>query len=131
MPGHAISPCLTLWLAWPSSVVVLLNFSLGCGNSLTAIRLLPQVCSSIRNWLFSSINEAHCTHRSRLDTAFSSFGAFWMSFGTIMIPGSGIVSSYPSVTEFQNASGIYLTIWSMVTFFLLSASCPFFALTSD
>ena len=87
--------------------------------------------SSIRNLLFFSINEPHCTHRSRLDTAFSSFGAFWMSFGTIMIPGSGIVSSYPSVSEFQNASGIYLTIWSMVTFFLLSASCPFFALTSD
>jgi len=52
-------------------------------------------------------------------TAFTSYGAFWMSFATILIPGSGVVASYPSLEEFANALGIYLIVWFMVTFFLL------------
>ena len=42
-----------------------------------------------------------------------------MSFATILIPGSGVVASYPSLEEFANALGIYLIVWFMVTFFLL------------
>jgi succinate-acetate transporter protein len=42
-----------------------------------------------------------------------------MSFATILIPGSGIVAAYKSPEEFNNALGIYLIAWFMVTFFLL------------
>jgi succinate-acetate transporter protein len=55
-------------------------------------------------------------------TAFTSYGAFWMSFATILIPGSGIVAAYKSPEEFNNALGIYLIAWFMVTFFLLIAA---------
>ncbi|TFK33288.1 FUN34 transmembrane protein [Crucibulum laeve] len=54
-------------------------------------------------------------------TAFSSYGAFWMSYATIFIPASGILAAYPDPQELNNAVGIYLVTWGMVTFmFLLS-----------
>jgi hypothetical protein len=53
-------------------------------------------------------------------TAFSSYGAFWMSFATILIPSSGVVAAYPpDLREFHNALGIYLIAWFMFTFFML------------
>ncbi|KAF8884158.1 FUN34 transmembrane protein [Infundibulicybe gibba] len=55
-------------------------------------------------------------------TAFTSYGAFWMSFATILIPGSGIVAAYPTTAEFHSALGIFLITWFMVTFFLLIAA---------
>ncbi|KAF8908173.1 Gpr1 family protein [Gymnopilus junonius] len=55
-------------------------------------------------------------------TAFSSYGAFWMSYATIFIPGSGISTAYTDPIEFANAVGIYLVSWTMVTFFLFFAS---------
>jgi len=49
-------------------------------------------------------------------TAFSSYGAFWMSYATILIPSSGIVAAYGSdLTEFHNALGIYLITWFIFT----------------
>lgn len=50
---------------------------------------------------------------------FSSYGAFWMSYGTIFIPSSGIMAAYNDPTEFANALGIYLVPWVMVTLFFL------------
>ncbi|KAG6810795.1 hypothetical protein H0H92_010307 [Tricholoma furcatifolium] len=52
-------------------------------------------------------------------SAFTSYGAFWMSYATILIPGSGIISAYTDANELASALGIYLTCWTLVTFFLL------------
>jgi hypothetical protein len=54
-------------------------------------------------------------------TAFSSYGAFWMSYATIFIPSSGIMAAYADPTEFASAVGIYLISWMMVTLFFLLA----------
>jgi len=48
-------------------------------------------------------------------TAFSSYGAFWMSYATILIPSSGITASYTSNAELDNALGIYLITWFIFT----------------
>ncbi|KIK54486.1 hypothetical protein GYMLUDRAFT_77027 [Collybiopsis luxurians FD-317 M1] len=55
-------------------------------------------------------------------TAFSSYGAFWLSYATIFIPGSGISEAYATDVEFINAVGIYLMTWMTVTFLLFIAS---------
>ncbi|KAJ7697822.1 Gpr1 family protein [Mycena rosella] len=54
-------------------------------------------------------------------TAFSSYGAFWMSYATIFIPSSGIMAAYANPDELANAIGIYLVAWLMVTLFFLLA----------
>ncbi|KAJ7737429.1 Gpr1 family protein [Mycena maculata] len=54
-------------------------------------------------------------------TAFSSYGAFWMSYATIFIPASGIEAAYTDPTELSSALGIYLVAWTMVTIFFLLA----------
>jgi len=48
-------------------------------------------------------------------TAFTSYGAFWMSYATILIPGSGILSAFTDPTEIASAIGIYLMTWFTVT----------------
>jgi succinate-acetate transporter protein len=51
-------------------------------------------------------------------TAFTSYGAFWMSYATILIPGSGIVSAYTGAEDqLGSAIGIFLVTWTLVTFF--------------
>ncbi|KAF8634033.1 hypothetical protein AX17_004298 [Amanita inopinata Kibby_2008] len=56
-------------------------------------------------------------------TAFSSYGAFWLSYGTILIPGSGTIAAYEGKEEeLRSALGIYLITWFMVTFFFCVAS---------
>jgi len=52
-------------------------------------------------------------------TAFTSYGAFWMSYATILIPGSGILSAFTDPAELDSALGIYLIAWFIVTFLLL------------
>ncbi|KAF8642459.1 hypothetical protein AX16_009460 [Volvariella volvacea WC 439] len=52
-------------------------------------------------------------------TAFTSYGAFWMSYATILIPGSGILTAFDDESELASALGIYLITWMLVTFFLL------------
>lgn len=48
------------------------------------------------------------------------FGGFWMSYATILIPGSGIAAAYESnPVEFNNAVGLYLFMWFIITFLLL------------
>ncbi|KAJ6559546.1 GPR1/FUN34/yaaH family-domain-containing protein [Mycena capillaripes] len=54
-------------------------------------------------------------------TAFSSYGAFWMSYATIFIPSSGILAAYPDPDELASALGIYLIAWLMLTIFFLLA----------
>jgi len=55
-------------------------------------------------------------------TAFTSYGAFWMSYATILLPGSGVLSAYSDDKELASALGIFLIAWFMVTFFILIAS---------
>jgi len=52
-------------------------------------------------------------------TAFSSYGAFWMSYATILIPSSNILAAYKDPAELHNALGIYLMAWFMFTFMML------------
>ncbi|PPQ99339.1 hypothetical protein CVT24_009153 [Panaeolus cyanescens] len=54
-------------------------------------------------------------------TVFSSYGCFWMSYATIHIPAFGIISAYADPQEFNNAMGIYLVTWFMVTVFFTMA----------
>jgi len=48
-------------------------------------------------------------------TAFTSYGAFWMSFATILIPGSGVLAAFTNPNEIHSALGIYLITWFVVT----------------
>ena len=42
-----------------------------------------------------------------------------MSYATILIPGSGILSAYTSEHELSQALGIYMIAWSLQTFMFL------------
>ncbi|KAG7440614.1 Gpr1 family protein [Guyanagaster necrorhizus] len=56
-------------------------------------------------------------------TAFSSYGAFWMSYATIFIPNSGILDAYGTDTsELASALGVYLFTWMIVTILFLITS---------
>jgi len=56
-------------------------------------------------------------------TAFTSYGAFWMSYATILVPGSGIIEAYGTDKgEFASAIGIYLTTWCIVTLLFATAT---------
>ncbi|KAF9450819.1 hypothetical protein P691DRAFT_809332, partial [Macrolepiota fuliginosa MF-IS2] len=55
--------------------------------------------------------------------AFTSYGAFWMSYATILIPGSGILAAYEgNAGELSSALGIFLITWFIVTFLFFVAS---------
>ncbi|KAH9970669.1 Gpr1 family protein [Russula compacta] len=57
-------------------------------------------------------------------TAFSSFGAFWLSFATLLIPGSGVAAAYaasPDPAQEVDAIAIYLMTWGVVTFLFFLA----------
>lgn len=52
--------------------------------------------------------------------AFTSYGAFWMSYATILLPNSGILAAYDGKPdELNQALGIYLMTWFVLTFMLL------------
>jgi len=55
-------------------------------------------------------------------TAFTSYGAFWMSYATILLPGSGILSAYTDPDMLTGALGIYLVAWFIVTFLFFIVS---------
>jgi len=56
-------------------------------------------------------------------TAFSSYGAFWLSYATIFIPGTGIIAAYDGKgDQLDSALGIYLITWFIVTFMFFIAS---------
>ncbi|KAF9436051.1 hypothetical protein BGZ76_004930 [Entomortierella beljakovae] len=74
-------------------------------------------------------------------TAFTSYGAFWLSFAAIHIPSFGSIASYadldPNDHVIDNALGIYLLGWGIFTFILwiatlrstIALSSMFFTLT--
>jgi hypothetical protein len=57
-------------------------------------------------------------------TAFTSYGAFWLSYACILLPGTGIIDAYSTgaADELANALGIYLTAWTIVTGLFLIVS---------
>jgi len=57
-------------------------------------------------------------------TAFTSYGAFWISFGIIFIPGSGVLEAYSgaAASELHNALAFFLMAWFIFTFCMLLAS---------
>ncbi|KAH9961849.1 Gpr1 family protein [Lactifluus volemus] len=74
-------------------------------------------------------------------SAFTSFGAFWLSFATLLIPASGVGEAYKgsdNPAQEVDAIAIYLTAWMVVTFLFFLASLRksialsvlFFSLTS-
>lgn len=52
-------------------------------------------------------------------TAFSAYGGFWLSFGLIYWPSSGILSAAYGSGELASALGIYLIAWFVFTFLML------------
>jgi len=55
-------------------------------------------------------------------TAFTSYGAFWLAYASILIPGTGIAAAFKDPAEFESAIAIFLTTWFLVTFFLFIAT---------
>src|SRR2546430_16965993 len=65
---------------------------------------LAQLCAGM--WEFRSGNTFGAT-------AFSSYGAFWLSFAAIFIPGTGILAAITPVPH--QALGVYLLGWTIFT----------------
>ncbi|GAA5957346.1 hypothetical protein JCM3765_000430 [Sporobolomyces pararoseus] len=55
-------------------------------------------------------------------TAFSSYGAFWLSYAFIVSPWSSISSSYTNKTMFANGVAFFLFGWFIFTFIMLLGS---------
>lgn len=56
-------------------------------------------------------------------TAFSSYGGFWISFGLILSPSSGILAAYATrKSELESALGLYLLSWFIFTTVMLLGS---------
>ncbi|KAJ3070584.1 hypothetical protein HDU98_006367 [Podochytrium sp. JEL0797] len=74
---------------------------------------LAQLCAGM--WEFACGNTFGAT-------AFTSYGGFWISFGLIFIPGSGILEAFTDVNQLENALGLYLLGWAIFTTIMLIAS---------
>lgn len=57
-------------------------------------------------------------------TAFSMYGGFWISYGLIFWPSSGILEAYTgeAASQLASALGIYLITWMIITFLLFLAT---------
>ena len=80
----------------------------------------PVPCGPLRIlYCWQSANSRFCP-----TVAFSSYGAFWLSFACLFIPGSGIADAYATVAKTdpgmeEDAIGIFLLAWMVVTFLFL------------
>lgn len=54
----------------------------------------------------------------------SSYGAFWLSYAVILIPGFGVVAGYANAPDhtLDNALGIFLLAWGIFTFIMWIAT---------
>jgi len=48
-------------------------------------------------------------------TAFTSYGAFWLSFAAILLPGTGVLDSLVKAGVVDQALGLYLLAWAIFT----------------
>ncbi|OLY81918.1 Ammonia transport outward protein 2 [Smittium mucronatum] len=58
-------------------------------------------------------------------TAFASYGAFWMSYAVILIPGFGVAAGWEAGNKGATSAsslGIYLLGWAIFTFIMMIAS---------
>src|SRR5437660_2235863 len=55
-------------------------------------------------------------------TAFSSFGGFWLAYGAILLPGTGIADALTKANVFHPAAGIFLLGWAIFTFLMFLGS---------
>jgi len=56
-------------------------------------------------------------------TAFSSYGAFWIAYALIFIPGTGVLDAYAKApADLENAVAFFLTAWFIFTFCMFIAS---------
>ena len=86
---------------------IVISMALGCGG-------LAQLLAGM--WEFVCTNTFGAT-------AFSSYGAFWISWALIFILGTRIVAGYETAAaDLTNAVAFYLTAWFIFTF------CMFLAL---
>ncbi|KAF5309858.1 hypothetical protein D9619_010502 [Psilocybe cf. subviscida] len=103
---------------------VVVGMAIFCGG---LAQLLAGMWEFPRGNVFGGTGEyqyAHLHHLSAASGPFTSYGAFWLSYATILIPGSGIIESFANTPphELHNALGIFLVAWTMVTFLLLIAA---------
>ncbi|CAE6466233.1 unnamed protein product [Rhizoctonia solani] len=52
--------------------------------------------------------------------AFSAYGGFWLSYGIILYPGSGVLDAYggDKSDQLNDALGIFLLVWFIITFIM-------------
>ncbi|CAG8640261.1 12864_t:CDS:2 [Ambispora gerdemannii] len=55
-------------------------------------------------------------------TICSSYGGFWLSYATILIPGFNITAAYASQSELNQALGIFQLGWTIFSFLMLLAT---------
>ena len=56
-------------------------------------------------------------------TAFSMFGGFWLSYGFILQPGTGVLDAYKDDTvSLHNATGCFLVVWSLFAWIMTIAA---------
>ncbi len=67
---------------------------------------IAQICAGM--WEFKTGNTFGAT-------AFTSYGAFWLSFGAIFVPGFGILDALVKSNALHSALGIYLLGWTVFT----------------
>ena len=63
---------------------------------------------------FSFCVRVYVYRHSFYAVAFTSYGAFWMSYATILIPRSGVLASFTRASELESGLGIYLIAWFIV-----------------
>ncbi|WVQ80135.1 hypothetical protein IAT38_002237 [Cryptococcus sp. DSM 104549] len=86
---------------------VILGMALGYGG-------IGQTLAGILEWASGNTFAA---------TTFTSYGCFWFSFSTFLIPQFEVAASYgKDLVMFENAMGLYLATWGMITFIFLIAS---------
>ena len=111
------SPLPTSSSAWLLPAVALPSSLLACGSLLLVTRLVLLV-----GYFSTSAQLSLNAHVISKKTAFTSYGAFWISFAALLIPGSGIGAAYaasPDPAKEVDAIAIYLTTWGVVTFLFL------------
>jgi len=52
--------------------------------------------------------------------AFTSYGAFWLSYSAFLHPSFGVAAAYANAPgQLANAIGIFLAAWFIITFIFL------------
>ncbi|WVQ81545.1 hypothetical protein IAT38_003669 [Cryptococcus sp. DSM 104549] len=83
----------------------ILGMALGYGG-------LAQIIVGIEEWACGNTFGA---------TAFASYGGFWISFAVLYIPQFEVTASYTDPKMLDDALGMYLATWGIVTFVFLLA----------